>query len=414
MEVVLLAGCLHETRLGERGENIMFVNMSVNRSVRWLLLIFALLAVPVVSSAGIILQIGIAPPPLPVYEQPLCPGDGYLWTPGYWAYDDVDGYFWVPGTWVLAPEPGFLWTPGYWGWGDGVFIFHQGYWGPQIGFYGGINYGFGYVGVGYEGGYWSNGAFFYNRSVSNVQNVTNIYNKTVVVNNTTINQVSFNGGAGGITARPTAQEEAAAQQRHIPPTSVQTQHIQAASTNRQLFESENHGKPAIAATAKPGEFRGSGVAAAKAAAPSYQPPTARSVAPKPENRAVAPTPENRAVAPRPENNSPSRSGSALHPNELTPLARPEPPNTGNAKLDERFQQEQEKVRTRQDQERQQLQQRQEQEHQRLEQSHGDDAAKQRLEQKHQQETQQLAGRHTQEQQKLQEQHRNQSKPPRDP
>jgi hypothetical protein len=52
---------------------------------------------------------------------------------------------------VLIPEPGFLWTPGYWGWGDGAFIFHEGYWGPHIGFYGGINYGFGYVGFGYEG-----------------------------------------------------------------------------------------------------------------------------------------------------------------------------------------------------------------------------------------------------------------------
>jgi hypothetical protein len=188
--------------------------MCISRLIRWLLLASMLLAVPVVSSAGIILQIGIAPPPLPVYEQPFCPGDGYIWTPGYWAYDDVDGYFWVPGTWVLAPEPGFLWTPGYWGWGDGVFIFHEGYWGPQIGFYGGINYGFGYVGVGYEGGYWTNGAFFYNRSVNNVRDVTNIYNKTVVVNSTTINNVSYNGSTGGIPARPTAQEEAATQVRH--------------------------------------------------------------------------------------------------------------------------------------------------------------------------------------------------------
>ena len=72
------------------------------------------------------------PPPLPVYEQPLCPDEGYIWTPGYWAYDDdYDDYYWVPGTWVMAPEVGFFWTPGYWGWEGEGFIFHEGYWGPQ-------------------------------------------------------------------------------------------------------------------------------------------------------------------------------------------------------------------------------------------------------------------------------------------
>jgi hypothetical protein len=32
------------------------------------------------------ISVNFGPPPLPVYEQPLCPVDGYLWTPGYWAY----------------------------------------------------------------------------------------------------------------------------------------------------------------------------------------------------------------------------------------------------------------------------------------------------------------------------------------
>ena len=51
---------------------------------------------------------------------------------------------------------------------------------PRVGFYGGVNYGFGYAGVGYQGGYWNNGAFFYNRSVNNVTNVTNVYTKTIM------------------------------------------------------------------------------------------------------------------------------------------------------------------------------------------------------------------------------------------
>jgi hypothetical protein len=109
-------------------------------------LLLALMCVPVTSSATIVFSIAIAPPPLPLYEQPLCPGDGYIWTPGYWVYSDDGGYFWVPGRWVLVPEPGLLWTPGYWAWSDGFFIFHEGYWGPLVGFYGGIYYGFGYSG----------------------------------------------------------------------------------------------------------------------------------------------------------------------------------------------------------------------------------------------------------------------------
>jgi hypothetical protein len=56
---------------------------------------------------------------------------------------------------------------------------------------------------------------------------------------------------------------AAEHDHHIAPTSMQTQHEHAASTNRALLASENHGRPAIAATAKPGEFAGHGVVAAR-------------------------------------------------------------------------------------------------------------------------------------------------------
>src|SRR5712664_3033044 len=177
-------------------------------SIRSLLFALFLLCLSASSYAqvSIGISVGYPPPPLPVYEQPIWPEEGYIWTPGYWAWDG-DDYFWVPGTWVLAPEPGFFWTPAYWGWSGAVFAFHEGYWGPRVGFYGGINYGFGYTGFGYEGGYWRNGAFFYNRSVNRVTNVRNVYNQTVIVNRTTVN-VSYNGGQGGLTARPRTEEEA--------------------------------------------------------------------------------------------------------------------------------------------------------------------------------------------------------------
>ena len=190
-------------------------------------------------------SITVAPPALPVYVQPPIPAPGYIWTPGYWAYGP-DGYYWVPGTWILPPTVGLLWTPGYWGWREGVYVWNGGYWGPHIGYYGGINYGFGYVGVGYEGGHWDGGVFAYNKTVNNFGGVTvvNTYSKTVI-NNTTVNQVSFNG-PGGATAQATAQEAAAAREQHTPPTALQTQHAQAASTNRSLLASVNHGNPGIA------------------------------------------------------------------------------------------------------------------------------------------------------------------------
>jgi hypothetical protein len=91
-------------------------------SIRSTLFALVLLALSAGAYAQISVSINVAPPELPVYEQPLCPGEGYLWTPGYWAYAD-DDYYWVPGTWVMAPQVGFLWTPGYWGWGGGVYGF---------------------------------------------------------------------------------------------------------------------------------------------------------------------------------------------------------------------------------------------------------------------------------------------------
>jgi WXXGXW repeat (2 copies) len=195
------------------------------------------------------------PPPLPDYEQPPIPAEGYLWTPGYWSYG-TSGYYWVPGTWVQPPSAGLLWTPGYWGWFNGAYIFSAGYWGPHVGFYGGVNYGFGYGGVGYQGGSWYHNVFSYNHTVNNFGNVhiTNVYNKTII-NNTTINRISYNGGNGGIAARPSAADEAVFRDHRDPPTASQTQHFTAARNDPALRASVNQGHPAVAATARPGEFK---------------------------------------------------------------------------------------------------------------------------------------------------------------
>jgi hypothetical protein len=225
------------------------------RAVIGAALLIPFAAAPTPSYAGVIISVGIAPPVLPVYAQPPIPGDGYIWTPGYWAYGPA-GYYWVPGTWVIAPTPGYLWTPAYWGWEGGAYIFHAGYWGPHIGFYGGISYGFGYFGHGFEGGYWNGGHFFYNSAYANFGggfHPTNVYVRNVtVVNN--YNRVSFNGGTGGVPARPMPAEQAAMRENHIQPTAMQQQHFNAAAQDRGQLFSANHGNPQMAAARTPQEF----------------------------------------------------------------------------------------------------------------------------------------------------------------
>jgi WXXGXW repeat (2 copies) len=209
---------------------------------------------PAPAQIAVGVSITVPPPALPVYEQPVIPAPGYIWTPGYWAWGD-DDYYWVPGTWVQPPAVGLLWTPGYWGWHDGIYGWNAGYWGPHVGFYGGINYGFGYSGVGYGGGVWRGGVFSYNRTVNNFGGVhiTNVYSKTII-NNTVNNHVSFNGGAGGTSAMPTAQERLAANEHHVEPTQAQTQHQQTASNNPELRSKNNNGHPSVGGTSHAGNF----------------------------------------------------------------------------------------------------------------------------------------------------------------
>ncbi|MHB8410962.1 MAG: YXWGXW repeat-containing protein [Candidatus Acidiferrales bacterium] len=283
------------------------------RCLRLLLLAFVILAIPAAShaqvSVGISVRIG--PPALPVYAQPICPGPRYIWTPGYWAYGP-GGYYWVPGTWVMAPEVGYLWTPPYWGYAGGFYVWHRGYWGPHVGFYGGIHYGYGYEGEGYEGGYWRGDHFFYNRSVNNI-NVTvihNTYNRTVINNNYT--RVSYNGGRGGVDARPTREDQIAARDHHFEPTAQQVQHRDAARGNRAQWASQNHGRPGIAATPRPGQFNGRGVVRASRPGAPYRGNAA------PNNR-NAYRPNNRG------NNQPPNRG-AYRPNNR---GGSQPPNRNN-------------------------------------------------------------------------------------
>jgi hypothetical protein len=287
--------------------------MGMRRASSIILFSLALVTTPVASEAQVICTGNASPPPeLPVYEQPPIPAPGYIWTPGYWGIGPL-GYYWVPGTWVLPPSVGLLWTPGYWGWRDGIYVWNAGYWGPHVGFYGGVNYGFGYGGVGYEGGRWDNGALVYNRTVNNFGNVTitHVYEKTVYVESGA-SRVSFNGGSGGTTVRPTQEEQAAAHEQHVAAAASQLQHERTASENKALLASENHGTPTIAATAKPGEFAGKGVIAAKetqgTALPAVGP---KNLGPTGANPTAAKTFEERGTGP--SGTSPGAAKSATNP-----------------------------------------------------------------------------------------------------
>ncbi len=214
------------------------------RRIAVVLLLATALAGSASAQIDISISANIAPPALPVYVKPICPADGYIWTPGYWAYDNVDGYYWVAGSWVLPPQNGYLWTPCYWGYTGGIYGFHQGYWGSHVGFYGGVNYGYGYGGSGYGGGRWEGNSFKYNTAVSNVNRsvIHNTYVNNSVVNNRG-GRSSFNG-QGGTTARPSPQERSAMQEHHAQPTIAQVGHQQTAGKDRSQFANTNHVAPA--------------------------------------------------------------------------------------------------------------------------------------------------------------------------
>lgn len=272
---------------------------------------------PASDSDGV--QASDAPPPLPDYDQPPCPEDGYLWAPGYWGFGPGRGYFWVPGTWVAPPQVGVLWTPGYWGSVGGMYAWHAGYWGPHVGFYGGVNYGFGYGGHGFAGGRWNGGRFAYNTAITHI-NTTIIHNtyRETIVNNTTINNValnrtSFNGGPKGITAKPTAEDNLALKDFHLQGDAKQMAHFTAASKNPTLYAKANGGHPGIAATARPGDLKS--VAATNGRAVQVQ----SAGKPLGHGDALHPTPPERVASiPQAGTKGASAHSIIVHPTTPTP------------------------------------------------------------------------------------------------
>src|SRR5260370_23322307 len=167
--------------------------------------------------------------------------------------------------------------------------------------------------------------------------MTNVYDKAVIVSNETVNHVSYNGGNGGIAARPTSQQLAAEHEYQQAPLAVQAQHQQAAAHNRELFARVNQGRPPVAATVRPADFHAAVPARAAGApyhAPAISPREARGPATT-GNRPMTPSNSNNAnrtanrpmTSPNPRDNS--RSNSARPNDGFRPFTPPTRGNTPN-------------------------------------------------------------------------------------
>jgi len=93
------------------------------------LLIAAAVALPVAGNARTDVSVGInlGPPPAPVVvAPPPAPYPGYVWAPGYWAWDGYR-HVWVEGRW-LAPRAGYYWVSPHWERRGPNWFFVEGRW----------------------------------------------------------------------------------------------------------------------------------------------------------------------------------------------------------------------------------------------------------------------------------------------
>jgi hypothetical protein len=225
--------------------------------------------------------------------------------------------------------------------------------------------------------------------------IHNTYNTRVT--NVSETHVSYNGGTGGLEARPTSQEESYANEHHVGPVAAQMQHVQAARSNPELRASANQGKPPIAATAKPGDFK-TGVVATKSAGGEYKAPPANAAR---GNEARPGTEVHPGMENRPESTTEARPNTTNHASDVQPH-KFTPPNTGNAATDKKYQQQQDKLTAKQTQDHQKLQQQQEKDHQQAATKSYNDTQKQQMEQRHAQQTQQVEQKHATQQKQMEQ------------
>jgi hypothetical protein len=69
------------------------------------------IAAPTIASAGISIDIDVAPPPVRVETVPD-PRGGYVWASGFWEWRD-GAHVWVPGHYIRERH-GYHWVPDHW------------------------------------------------------------------------------------------------------------------------------------------------------------------------------------------------------------------------------------------------------------------------------------------------------------
>ena len=84
------------------------------------------IAAPNLAPAQISVSITLAPPPLPVYEQPVLVQEGSLWAPGYWEWRG-GAHVWIPGRW-MGERHGYHWVPDRWDQVGGHWHHFPGHW----------------------------------------------------------------------------------------------------------------------------------------------------------------------------------------------------------------------------------------------------------------------------------------------
>lgn len=101
--------------------------MSNQPAVRSLLLslLMTAAAAPFPVAAQISVYINIAPPTL-LHEVVPIVSPGYIWAPGYWAWN-VDRYIWVRGR-SIAQRDGYRWAPDHWEQRGTVYYRNPGRW----------------------------------------------------------------------------------------------------------------------------------------------------------------------------------------------------------------------------------------------------------------------------------------------
>lgn len=106
--------------------------LKTNHTLRGLLLAaFMVAGAAVPALAQITFQIHIAPP-TPLYEAVPMQAPGYLWVPGYWAWNN-DQHIWVRGRSIMQ-RSGYRWEADRWEQRGQVYYRHPGRWERDAGY----------------------------------------------------------------------------------------------------------------------------------------------------------------------------------------------------------------------------------------------------------------------------------------